>query len=116
MKHQIDIVEPDHRFHCRDEQNLLEGMRSFQLGMPMLQAIPVGCRGGGCGICRIRVLGGEYETTKMSRKHVCEEDQARGFALACRVYPRSNLVIEVLSLPEQEQKSDTEDEPSCEKV
>jgi ferredoxin len=65
----------------------------------MLEAIPVGCRGGGCGICRIRILEGDYEAKKMSRKHIPEQDQARGIVLACRVYPRSELAIEVLSLP-----------------
>ena len=90
----------DQEFFCGEEQNLLQGMRSFQLGVPMLEAIPVGCRGGGCGICRIRVLSGDYKTEKMSRKHVSEEEQARGMALACRVYPRSDLRVEVMTLPE----------------
>ncbi len=63
----------------------------------MLEAIPVGCRGGGCGVCRIRVLSGDYETQKMSRKHVRPEDQAIGMALACRVYPRSDLTVEVMA-------------------
>jgi hypothetical protein len=36
----------------------------------------------------------------MSRKHVPEQAQAEGVALACRVYPRSALQIELLPLPE----------------
>lgn len=100
MTHTISVVGEDAQFLCKEDQHLLQGMRSFRLGVPMLEAIPVGCRGGGCGICRIRVLDGEYETTKMSRKHVPEEDQARGFGLACRVYPRSDLRVQVLSLPD----------------
>ena len=104
MRHTISVIREDAEFVCKEEQNLLQGMRSFRLGVPMLEAIPVGCRGGGCGICRIRVLDGDFETTKMSRKHVPEEDQARGFALACRVYPRSDLRVEVLSLPETGQE------------
>ncbi len=57
--------------------------------------IPVGCRGGGCGVCRIRILEGEYTTRRMSRKHVSETDEAEGVALACRVVPTTDLVIEL---------------------
>ena len=98
MKHLITVESADEIFFCDDEQHLLQGMRNFQLGVPMLEAIPVGCRGGGCGICRIRILSGDYEAKKMSCKHVAEEDQKTGIALACRVYPRSELRVEVLSL------------------
>ncbi|MFC1578774.1 2Fe-2S iron-sulfur cluster-binding protein [Pseudomonadota bacterium] len=100
MKHLVRQAGTDQQFFCREDQHLLQGMQNFQLGVPMLEAIPVGCRGGGCGICRIRILEGVYEAKKMSRKHIPEQDQARGIVLACRVYPRSELAIEVLSLPE----------------
>jgi ferredoxin len=100
MKHRVELVDTRQEFYCREDQHLLQGMQNFRLGVPMLDAIPVGCRGGGCGICRIRVLSGDYECLKMSRKHIPEEDQGRGIVLACRIFPRSDLEIEVLSLPE----------------
>jgi len=100
MKHRVEVVDTEQEFFCREDQHLLQGMQNFRLGVPMLRAIPVGCRGGGCGICRIQVLSGTYESLKMSRKHIPEADQARGMVLACRIYPRSDLRIEVLSLPE----------------
>lgn len=100
MKHRIKVPESGEEFFCREDQHLLQGMQSFRVGQPLLDVIPVGCRGGGCGVCRVRILSGSYEAKKMSRKHIPENDQARGFALACRVFPRSDLHIEVLSLPE----------------
>ena len=100
MKHRVLLVDTQQEFLCGEDQHLLQGMQNFRLGVPMLEAIPVGCRGGGCGICRIHILSGEYESLKMSRKHIPEEDQASGVVLACRIYPRSELRIEVLSLPE----------------
>nr|WP_275941904.1 2Fe-2S iron-sulfur cluster-binding protein [Pseudomonas lactis] len=57
-------------------------------------AIQVGCRGGGCGLCKIKVLQGEYQTKRMSRAHISEEEQALGFALACRLTPLSDLIVE----------------------
>jgi ferredoxin len=57
--------------------------------------IPVGCRGGGCGVCRVRVVEGDYRTRRMSRKHVSEADEAVGIVLACRLIPTSDVVVEL---------------------
>jgi ferredoxin len=58
-----------------------------------LRATLIGCRGGGCGVCRVRVLQGDYRTGKMSREHVSLEDEQQGFALGCCLYPISDLVL-----------------------
>lgn len=57
------------------------------------KTIAVGCRGGGCGICRVRILSGDYRCKVMSREHISPEDQLHGVVLACRVYPESDLLI-----------------------
>lgn len=95
MKHLVRVTGGE-EFRCDEQQHLLQGMQTFRIGEPLLKVIPVGCRGGGCGVCRIRVVGGEYEAKKMSRKHITEDEQAAGIVLACRVFPRSDLEIEVL--------------------
>ena len=59
-----------------------------------LRVLAVGCRGGGCGVCRVRVLDGTYRTLRMSRRHVSEADEAGGIALACRLLASSPIVIE----------------------
>lgn len=102
MRFSVSLSDGGSSFHCGDQQNLLEGMQTFQVGVPLLKLIPVGCRGGGCGVCRIRILDGQFETKKMSRKHVSDQEQAEGVALACRVYPRSDLCIELLSSAEND--------------
>ena len=73
-------------------------------GMTVLQAlapahhrlIASGCHGGGCGVCRIRIVSGEFEVGAMSRTQVSVEDEAMNIALACRAWPRTHLVIEPL--------------------
>lgn len=94
-RYTIKLVDTGEEFFCREDQHLLQGMQTFQLGKKMLEAIPVGCRGGGCGVCRIKIHAGEYEAKKMSRKHIPEDIQASGVALACRIYPRGDLDIDV---------------------
>ena len=60
-----------------------------------IAGLPVGCRGGGCGVCRVVVHSGSYETGRMSRRHVTIDQATTGFALACRLYPAGDLVIEL---------------------
>lgn len=76
-------------------------------GLPVLHAmiraaqrcIPVGCRGGGCGACRVRVLAGTYATRRMSRRHVSPADEADQIVLACRLLPSSDIVVERAPAP-----------------
>lgn len=59
-------------------------------------SVLVGCRGGGCGVCRIRITSGTYEAKRMSVRHVSAEDLADGVVLACRVRATSDLTFDVL--------------------
>ena len=55
--------------------------------------LPVGCRRGGCGVCRVRVREGNFTRDPMSRAHVSAEEEAGGVVLACCIYPRSELSL-----------------------
>lgn len=98
---QISVVNRQQVFYVPKGQPLLMAME--KIGQ---RAIGVGCRGGGCGLCKIKVLQGEYQTKRMSRAHVSEDEQALGFALACRLTPLSDLVVESdhFQLPRQQTK------------
>lgn len=87
--HRIQVVNRNQEYLCRDDKTLLVGME-----LQNAKAIEVGCRGGGCGMCKIRILDGEYDKKRMSRAHVSEAEEVDGFALACRVLPRGDMVIE----------------------
>ena len=63
------------------------------------RGIPVGCRGGGCGICKVQVLTpGRYRTLKMSRAQISEDDEAIGICLACKLIPESDLTLRPLGV------------------
>lgn len=87
----VQIENTGETYTCAEQENLLRGMEV--LGR---RGIPVGCRGGGCGVCKIQVQGGAYSTRKMSRAYVSAEEEAQGVLLACRVYPRGDLQLTVL--------------------
>lgn len=87
--HRVQVVNRNEEYQCREDKTLLVGMERRGA-----HAIDIGCRGGGCGICKIRVLNGEYERKRMSRAHISEAEENSGYALACRIFPRSEMVIE----------------------
>jgi ferredoxin len=90
-KFTITIEETGATYSCSDNETILGGME--KLGK---KGIPVGCRGGGCGVCKIEVTAGQYQKKVMSREHVSECDEAANRVLACRVRPSSDLALRVL--------------------
>ncbi|MCT2401403.1 2Fe-2S iron-sulfur cluster-binding protein [Novosphingobium mangrovi (ex Huang et al. 2023)] len=76
-------------FACRADQNVLQAMRAAGRSV-----LAVGCRGGGCGVCRVVIAEGQYEAKHMSAAWVTAEQAEVGMGLACRIYPRSDLRIE----------------------
>ncbi|PKP90705.1 MAG: ferredoxin [Alphaproteobacteria bacterium HGW-Alphaproteobacteria-14] len=87
--HRIRIVGGA-EFSCAEADPVLTAMEHCGV-----DDIGVGCRGGGCGICRVRIVDGAYATGKMSAARVSSVDRAAGYALACRLYPISDLLIEI---------------------
>lgn len=55
--------------------------------------IKVGCKGGGCGICKIQVLEGEVDRGICSRSVLSHEEIEEGYALACQAQPMGDIVI-----------------------
>lgn len=82
------------RFACAGEHSVLQAME--RQGR---RCLPVGCRSGGCGLCKVRVLQGDYRCGPMSSRHVPAEARDAGEALACRLYPLSDLTIEKSRAP-----------------
>lgn len=87
----ITVLDTGESYRCVDYRSLLEGMEA--LGK---KGIPVGCRGGGCGVCKVNIESGSYTKRVMSREHVTEEEEAAGFALACRCKPTSDITLTVV--------------------
>ncbi|MDR2853237.1 MAG: 2Fe-2S iron-sulfur cluster binding domain-containing protein [Burkholderiaceae bacterium] len=90
-KFDIRIEDTDEHYPCTDTRSLLEGMES--LGR---RGIPVGCRNGGCGVCKVQIKVGSYTSRVMSRAHVSVEDEQQGRVLACRVRPASDISLAVI--------------------
>ena len=88
---QVTIRQTGESFGCGTAQSVLAAMASTGR-----RGIPVGCLGGGCGVCKIRLLQGRVQRLgPVSRAHVSTQEESEGYTLACRVAPCSELEIEV---------------------
>lgn len=91
MPHTVTIDDSGACFPCCEGSNVLAAMERVHR-----HDIPVGCRNGGCGACKVRVRSGPYETRKMNRAVISEQDEREGCVLACRTYPRGDICVQVL--------------------
>jgi ferredoxin len=89
--HRVSIENTGEAFACADDVHVLAAME-----LARCHGIPVGCRNGGCGACKVRVTVGRYQTRKMNRAVVSAQDEADGCVLACKTYPQGDITVQVL--------------------
>lgn len=81
---------------CRGDERVMSSLERAQSNgqlKGLTRRLPVGCRRGGCGLCRARILKGTFTHGPMSRAHISEDDEANGIILACAIYPLSDLLL-----------------------
>lgn len=89
--HRVTLTDTGESYACHGDESVLNGMA--RLGK---RGIPVGCRGGGCGVCKVAVLSGSFRKRVMSRSHVSEDDEAHQRVLACCIFPEADLRLKVI--------------------
>jgi ferredoxin len=88
-KYRITIQDTGKSFTCPDGEAVFLWQIHNRAGVKNH-----GCCGGGCGICRMKVVSGKWFPFKaMSAAHVSEADKKNGIVLVCCVQPRSDMVI-----------------------
>src|SRR5215471_11731411 len=88
---EITIENTGESFRCREDEHVLGAMERA-----LCKGIPVGCRNGGCGACKVQVMQGRYAKRKMNRAVLSLEEEERGVALACKIYPQSNMRVKAI--------------------
>lgn len=84
----ITIQGTGKTFQCKQNQSVLDAMIRAGSG-----PFHYGCYGGGCGVCKIRVLEGTYHVIKtMSQAHITP-DLEEDTVLACCIRPRGPMTI-----------------------
>lgn len=94
MGFQVTVL-PDRRgFSCAADETILDA--ALRQGV----ALPYGCRDGGCGACRARIVSGQIERGQEGRGVLSAAERDDGMALLCCASARSDLLIESRRLSE----------------
>lgn len=87
-KHKIQVLNQEQEFLCPSGITLLVGMEAINS-----HCIDVGCRGGGCGVCKIKVINGSFLSKRMSKAHITDEDLQKGLYWPVEYFRQATLKL-----------------------
>ncbi|MFD3445899.1 2Fe-2S iron-sulfur cluster-binding protein [Microbacteriaceae bacterium 4G12] len=76
-------------FTCTEQTSIIDACKL------QFVKIPYGCCRGGCGMCKVKVVDGEYTLGTVSKDALSDDEREQGYVLACKTCPSSNLTIQV---------------------
>lgn len=94
MSFTVRIEPSGHSFIVESDEPILDA--ALRHGY----AFPYGCRGGGCGACKGKLLDGTVNYGTDLPPALSTEDVSRGLALFCQARATSNLTLEVKEIGE----------------
>ena len=87
---EVTILPDGVHVEARDEETLLRALARAGL------RYRVGCKRGGCGICKVQLKLGEVSYERPIAESVLSDDErVEGICLSCRAVPITNIVIEL---------------------
>lgn len=89
----ITIHEGTVSFLCSPAQTILSAIERQRY-----KTLLVGCREGGCGVCKAQLIRGSVHLKKMSRSHISKQEEEDGYVLTCCAYPRSDVLLQEIGL------------------
>ena len=87
MAFEITVLPSRHRYACEADETLLDA--ALRHGV----SLPHGCRDGGCGACRARVVSGEVEQSGARSGVLSDVERDAGVTLLCCTTAHSDVVI-----------------------
>ena len=87
---EVTILPDDVRVTAADGETLLRALARAGL------RYRVGCKRGGCGICKVQLILGEVRYERPVADSVLSDDErVEGICVSCRAVPITNIVIEL---------------------
>jgi len=87
---EITVLPDGERVVGKGGENLLVSLSRAGLGYR------IGCRRGGCGVCKLHLLLGEVAYERPVAESVLSDDErVEGICLSCRAVPLTDVVIEL---------------------
>lgn len=88
MSYSVRIESTEHVFKVEEGESVLDAALRQSI------TLPYGCRGGGCGACKGKLLEGSISYPDGLPDGISQDDHDKGFALFCQAVPNSNLLVE----------------------
>ncbi|MGD9764838.1 MAG: 2Fe-2S iron-sulfur cluster-binding protein [Candidatus Binatia bacterium] len=85
----ITLAPFDHRFECDSEEPILAA--ALRNGFHLRH----GCKQGGCGSCKTKVVSGEVEMVGGTSFALMDFEEEQGYALMCSSYPISDVTLDL---------------------
>lgn len=90
MKTYKITLRPDgYQVMCREGETVLSAL--LRSGFRVFY----GCRGGGCGTCKMQLSSGSVNYGLYSKAVLTDEEKAQGYFLSCQALPCSDLEIRI---------------------
>ena len=89
MSYTVLVKPSGHQFQVEEGESVLDA--ALRHGY----AFPYGCRNGGCGSCKSKLISGDLDYGTNKATALSEDDIKNGLALLCQGRPQSDLTIEV---------------------
>jgi ferredoxin len=87
MSYHINVIPDNRIISAKEGESILDSASRNRV------KIKVGCKGGGCGICKIQILEGDVDRGISSRSVLSLEEIEQGFALSCQTKPHTDISI-----------------------
>ena len=84
----IDIDGQNPQITCGETESLLDAAKRQGV------KIPYACKGGGCGMCKIKIEEGVFERKKSSKAVLPDHERERNYTLACKTFAKGDLIIQ----------------------
>lgn len=89
-RHTITVLPDGEPVTARHDENILAALARAGL------RYRIGCRRGGCGICKLRLVLGEVRYERAVAESVLSDDErVEGVCLSCRAVPVTDVVVEL---------------------
>jgi ferredoxin len=100
MLYTVAFVTFGDRVVCRGDESVLSAI--LRSGAKVM----FGCRGGGCGTCKMRLTSGRVEHGRCSTAVLPDDAKREGAFLSCQARPLSDLTVELIPANRYRRPSD----------
>jgi CDP-4-dehydro-6-deoxyglucose reductase len=92
MAYKVKLEPSGKQFPAEEGQSILDAAMHHGINLPY------GCRNGGCGDCKGKIVSGQVDYGQYKVTALSDAERDQGYALFCQATPQSDLVLEAFEV------------------